>query len=147
MIAIDQKLTLFSEGVISNFYGKYIAGEIAKLLQVEEKITPSEYLNSTLAGGFANVLKQQGLSKSILAVGLYYVIQDAIAKLKKERYYDNHRLLYLFLFDSILVYFLVLFVDKLIYLFIDEKPRSFSQKVLKNTVNNTIINAVLSFRN
>lgn len=149
MILIKKKFESFAVGSTSNFFGQYIADEITNMIsnnKTEIDITSTDYIGSIISGGFLNISGASGFSRSVLAIGLTYSIRFAISKLRNEEYKDAKTLLEDFIFDSILVYFIIRIIATIFsFLNVDENS-SFSERVLRNLIDSIVINVVLDFK-
>jgi len=151
VIDIDKKLESFSVGTVSNFFGGYIAEEITKVIKNDNSrlnLVSSDYIGAIIAGGFVGLVDVQGFNRAVFALGLNYLMHEVIAKILNEELRSAQELLEDFIFDSILVYIIILFLNqilKMLSIELDKDKSSFSEKVLNRLLTSIVLNVVLNF--
>lgn len=116
---IDDELRLFELGAVTSFIARYFADVFHEVFidnNYKIDIGSTPYIASTIAGGFAATIiaKTNLFAGVVAAVGLYKVVYAALSCYLGEKELSETLVLKDFIFDSIMVYYVVLTIKAII---------------------------------
>lgn len=151
----NDKNNLYKEisvGIVAGFIGQYIGDVIYNFLEnkgysYEIRSTDSLYIAGIISGGAVAVFnnKLPLFSSVVLSVGMFYVVFDASDKLMGGKGMSEKNLLKEFIFDSIVVYILIMLQNTFIDLFFPSLENNnntlFSDEIIITLITGIIINS------
>lgn len=143
MTSIESSIRKFELGAVSSFIGSAI-GDVIDQFRTSQfgrlDLGSSDYISSVIAGAFAAPLipKVSTLEGVVLSVGLNKALFDVIDRFRGGSGNDYSNLIRDFIFDSIIIYYLILILNQIIELIQGEEDEEDS--VLEAVVISAVVN-------